>query len=52
MFFQIKNKLGQARTGVINTAHGEILTPGFAFVATHGTIKSLSETEHGLAAPN
>lgn len=51
MFFKIKNKLGRARTGVINTKHGEILTPGFAFVATHGTIKSLSEMEHSLASP-
>ena len=51
MFFKIKNKLGWARTGVINTAHGEILTPGFAFVATHGTIKSLGGIEHDLASP-
>ena len=36
---------------MINTAHGKILTPGFAFVATHGTIKSLSEREHVLASP-
>ena len=42
-FFKIKNKLGKARTGVIKTAHGKILTPGFAFVATHGTIKSLDK---------
>lgn len=51
MFFQIKNKLGRARTGVINTAHGRILTPGFAFVATHGTIKSLNKKEYALASP-
>ncbi|MEK7070044.1 MAG: tRNA guanosine(34) transglycosylase Tgt, partial [Patescibacteria group bacterium] len=51
MFFQIKNKLGRARTGVIKTKHGEILTPGFAFVATHGTIKSLNKKEHSLASP-
>ena len=49
--FQNKNKLGKARTGVIKTAHGKILTPGFAFVATHGTIKSLSGAEHRLASP-
>jgi len=36
---------------VIKTAHGEILTPGFAFVATHGTIKSLDKKEHSLASP-
>ena len=51
MFFKIKNKLGWARTGTINTVHGEILTPGFAFVATHGTIKSLDKKEHNLASP-
>ena len=50
-FFQIKNKLGRARTGVIKTTHGEILTPGFAFVATHGTIKSLDKKDHSLASP-
>ena len=51
MFFKIKNKLGKARTGAIKTAHGKILTPGFAFVATHGTIKSLDKKEHSLASP-
>ena len=51
VFFKIKNKLGRARTGVINTAHGKILTPGFAFVATHGTIKSLDKKDHSLASP-
>jgi len=51
MFFKIKNKLGRARTGAIKTAHGEILTPGFAFVATHGTIKSLDKKGHSLASP-
>jgi len=51
MFFKIKNKLGKARTGIINTAHGDILTPGFAFVATHGMIKSLDKKEHSLASP-
>lgn len=51
MFFKIKKKLRKARTGIINTAHGKILTPGFAFVATHGTIKSLNKKEHILASP-
>ena len=51
MFFKIKNKLGRARTGVIKTSHGDILTPGFAFVATHGTIKSLDKKDHSLASP-
>lgn len=36
---------------MINTAHGKILTPGFAFVATHGMIKSLDKKEHSLALP-
>ena len=51
MFFKIKNKLGKKRTGIINTVHGKILTPSFAFVATHGTIKSLNKKEHDLASP-
>ena len=51
MFFKIKKKLGRARTGTINTAHGEILTPEFAFVATHGMIKSLDKKDHSLASP-
>jgi len=51
MSFLIKNKLGKARTGVIKTPHGEIKTPNFAFVATHGFIKSLDDKEHKLATP-
>ena len=51
VFFKIKNKFGKARTGVISTPHGEIKTPNFAFVATHGFIKSLDDKEHKLAAP-
>lgn len=36
---------------MIKTVHGDVLTPGFAFVATHGTIKSLDKKDHGLASP-
>jgi queuine tRNA-ribosyltransferase len=34
-----ENKIG--RTGVITTAHGNILTPGFIFCATNGAIKGM-----------
>lgn len=43
-FFQIltKDKKTQARTGVINTAHGKILTPAFVPVGSQATVKSLT----------
>ena len=40
--FEIKKKLGQARTGVIKTDHGEIRTPAFIPVATKATVKALT----------
>lgn len=51
MVFEVKNKLGKARTGVIKTVRGDIETPNFAFVATHGFIKSLDKKSHSLAVP-
>ncbi|RJQ31538.1 tRNA guanosine(34) transglycosylase Tgt [Candidatus Parcubacteria bacterium] len=51
MSFLIKNKLGLARTGIIKTAHGNVETPNFAFVATHGFIKSLKEEDYFSLAP-
>jgi len=39
----LKNSLGRA--GVLNTPHGEILTPSFVVVGTKGTVKSLSSEE-------
>lgn len=42
--FSIKKKVEGtlARTGVIETPHGKILTPAFVTVGTKGTVKSLS----------
>lgn len=41
MKFELKNRLGKARTGVITTAHGEIHTPVFMPVGTRGTVKAM-----------
>jgi queuine tRNA-ribosyltransferase len=43
--FTINKKLGQARTGIIKTAHGEIKTPAFIPVATKATVKSLTPAQ-------
>jgi len=43
--FEIKHKLGQARTGIIKTSHGEIRTPAFIPVATKATVKSLTPAQ-------
>lgn len=40
-FFKVKAQDGQARVGVIHTAHGDIETPAFMPVGTQGTVKSL-----------
>lgn len=42
--FEINKKLNNslARSGVIKTPHGEILTPAFVTVGTKGTVKSLT----------
>lgn len=40
-FFEHKARDGQARCGVIHTAHGDIETPAFMPVGTQGTVKSL-----------
>ncbi len=44
MNFKIQKKLGNTlgRAGVINTPHGEILTPAFVAVGTKATVKSLN----------
>lgn len=39
--FEIKNSHKKARTGVINTAHGQIKTPAFMPVGTRGTVKAM-----------
>lgn len=40
--FQIKNRLGRARTGTIMTPHGQISTPAFIPVGTQATLKALT----------
>lgn len=42
-FFRVlkKSKRSKARTGVIQTSHGKILTPSFVPVATKGTLKTI-----------
>jgi len=39
--FEINKKYGNARTGVITTAHGAIKTPAFMPVGTAGTVKAM-----------
>lgn len=39
--FEIKNKDGMARTGVLHTAHGTIKTPAFMPVGTAATVKAM-----------
>lgn len=39
--FDINARSGQARTGVIHTAHGDIATPAFIPVGTKATVKTL-----------
>jgi queuine tRNA-ribosyltransferase len=40
--FQIKSKLGNARTGLLTTPHGVVETPMFMPVGTQASVKSLS----------
>ncbi len=39
--FSLKNKAGKARSGILTTAHGEILTPAFMPVGTAATVKAM-----------
>lgn len=43
--FEIKIKSGQARRGVLKTAHGEIQTPFFMTIGTVGAVKGLLPSE-------
>jgi len=43
--FKITAQDGNARTGVLQTAHGEVQTPAFMPVGTQGTVKAMSEEE-------
>ena len=40
--FEIESRRGQARAGVLETAHGKVLTPCFMPVATQATLKGLT----------
>ena len=40
-----KSKKSRARLGILNTPHGEVLTPAFVPVATNATIKALRSDE-------
>ena len=44
-FYTLENQCGNARAGVIKTAHGDIQTPIFMPVGTRGAIKTL-DTSH------
>lgn len=45
MFFEVKKIDGRARTGVIHTDHGDILTPTFMPVGTRATVKALTNRD-------
>ncbi|HEX5796778.1 MAG TPA: tRNA-guanine transglycosylase, partial [Candidatus Saccharimonadales bacterium] len=45
MKFEIKNKSGRARTGVIHTPHGKIDTPAFIPVGTKADVKMLDVSD-------
>src|SRR5678815_2050595 len=47
--FRVTATRGKARTGVLTTPHGDILTPAFMPVGTQGTVKAMTPGE--LAAP-
>lgn len=40
-----KDKSGRARTGILHTAHGDVITPVFLPVGTKGTVKSARNDE-------
>ncbi|HLU66052.1 MAG TPA: tRNA guanosine(34) transglycosylase Tgt [Kofleriaceae bacterium] len=47
--FRVTAQRGKARTGVLSTPHGDILTPAFMPVGTQGTVKAMTPGE--LTAP-
>jgi queuine tRNA-ribosyltransferase len=50
--FEVVARLGQARAGVLHTAHGDVETPVFMPVGTQASVKALSSGDLGvLAAP-
>ena len=42
MKFELQNKDGHARAGLLKTQHGEISTPVFMPVGTYGAVKSIA----------
>src|SRR5947208_15934328 len=45
MRFEIKNRDGEARRGVLELAHGRVDTPAFMPVGTYGSVKAMSPEE-------
>jgi queuine tRNA-ribosyltransferase len=45
MNFELKQKDGEARRGVLHLAHGKVDTPAFMPVGTYGTVKAMSPEE-------
>ena len=45
MSFEVRATDGEARAGVITTAHGEVRTPAFMPVGTKATVKMLDPDE-------
>jgi queuine tRNA-ribosyltransferase len=45
--FEIQARDGEARTGLIRVAHGEVPTPAFVPLATKGSVRGLSSAEVG-----
>jgi len=45
MAFELVSVDGHARAGILKTAHGDVKTPAFMPVGTHGTVKTLSAQE-------
>jgi queuine tRNA-ribosyltransferase len=43
--FRVTAEHGAARTGVLSTPHGDILTPAFMPVGTQGTVKAMTAAE-------
>ena len=43
--FRIEHRDGDARTGVLETAHGEVATPAFMPVATYGAVRGVAPDE-------
>jgi queuine tRNA-ribosyltransferase len=49
--FRVVARVGQARAGVLTTAHGEVETPVFMPVGTQATVKALSSADLDTLGP-